>query len=78
MTEQPTEDVEVIEMTPHDAIQCAIFDLCRERADWKERDDPNGVLPWIVARLNNLARAQLQLDELRKIKAALAVLKEVV
>lgn len=65
------------DMTPQGAIQQDIWDLCQERADWAERDDPNGVRPWLNARLACLEQAQRDLDELREIKKALAVLKGV-
>ncbi len=63
------------DMTPSAAIQQAIFDLCYQRRDWQDKDDPNGVRPWIDARLKNLEQAQRDLSELREIKKALAVLK---
>lgn len=63
-------------VTPDSAIQSAIFDLCHVRRVWQNQDDPSGVLPWIEERLAGLEQAQRDLAELRKIKAALAVLKE--
>jgi hypothetical protein len=81
MTERTTEKPEGLtdadpQMTPHAAIQHAIWELCRARADWKNADDPNNVLEWIEARIDCLTEAQRQLEELRKVKAALAVLKD--
>lgn len=77
MTEQTiSTDYDAIrDMTPASAIQHAIFGLCGKRADWAERDDPSGVLRWIEAQLANLERAQRELEELREIKKALAILK---
>jgi hypothetical protein len=66
---------ELPKMTPSGAIQIAIFDLCQKRGEWGQRDDPNGVLPWIIERIACLEQAQRELTELREIKQALAVLK---
>jgi len=82
VTEHYAEDREETDapppMTPHGAIQCAIFDLVHERRRWQGKEDESGVLPWIEERIANLEQAQRDLAELRKIKAALAVLKDVI
>ncbi len=75
MTTETT--AEVIEMTPHAAIQHAIWELIERRAEWQKRDDPNGVLEWIESRIECLSEAQRQLEEFREVKRALSILKGV-
>lgn len=75
-TEDEPEEIDIpMLVTPLVAIQCAIFDLLRERVEWQDRPDPNNVLEWIEARIENLYQAQRELAELRQLKAALAVLR---
>lgn len=71
----PDEDEATRPLTPSAAIQASIFDLLRQRRDWQDREDEHGVLPWIEQRIAGLTQAQRDLDDLHKIKAALAVLK---
>lgn len=74
MTELET-DIDVMKMTPQAAILNAIFDLERKRYEWEHREDQHGVLAHINALIENLEQAQRDLDELHRIKQALAVLK---
>jgi hypothetical protein len=67
-----TEDVKV---TPSGAIQQAIFDYQRDIRNWKDTPDPENVVPYLKAMVFHLNQAQHDLEELRELKRALAVLK---
>lgn len=78
--EQTEEQAEELPVTPESAIQSQIFALIRERQGIARSQDPDDlrVVESIGKEIAALEQAQIQLSELRQIKAALAVLKGVV
>jgi hypothetical protein len=68
-------ELQILELDQIEAIQQSIYDLCHQRDIWKFRGDPNA-LKGIEARIERLYEAQRELAELRDIKKALKVLKE--
>ncbi len=70
---EQAEEEEVI--TPSMAIRSMMFDLIWRKGEWKDRDDPNGVVPHMEKLIEALKQALGDLHRYEDVKKALAILK---